>query len=566
MIVNGLPTDDLVYDVCVVGTGPVGIAVMIECERHGLSVLALEAGGEKQQGFGWLERLGLSASSVHHAPLGVTTRCAFGGTSWAWSGGCITFDDIDFDDREHVAESGWPLAHEAVAPYYDDAARILQCSPSINWQPDGSKPEDRVLGETVFSISKQPKLAISYREHIARSQFIVLALNSRVTALNLSSDGTHVESLTVVSHGRTVTLRPQRIVLAAGGLKTTRLLLATQRRWPHHFGGPDGALGRYYMGHLAGSIASVAFRDPEPDALLPPRDGGVPERRLTISRAKQMSERLLNVAFWPNAALFFDPSHGDGVLSAAFLALAIPRIGNLVAGGGVRRSYLGSGPRQLGAHVRNIVRSPGATIAGLGQLLWNRIMSRPGLGARARDTGLGVYALQYHAETEPKWESRVCLSDKIDRFGVPELSINLMFSENDAASIVRSHDVLDKALRDAGMASIDYLDPPDRRATNVLSQARDGYHQLGTTRMGNDPSKSVVDKDCRVHGIGNLFVASSSVFPTSGHANPTLLATTLGVRLAEHLAGLIKKGCDLRGPSDAGQRVSPSASQPGTAP
>ena len=558
MIVNGPPTnDDLVYDVCVVGTGPVGIAVMLECERHGLRVLALEAGGEKRQGLGWPDWMGLSSSSTH-APLNVTTRCAFGGTSWAWSGGCVTFDDIDFDDRRHVAESGWPLPHEAVASYYEAAARILQCSPSINWQPHGSKPEDRVLGETVFSISKQPKLAISYREHIARSTSILLALNSKVTALNLSSDGTRIESLTVSSQGHTVILRPARVVLAAGGLKTTRLLLAAQRSWPQHFGGPEGALGRYYMGHLAGSIATVAFRDPKPDALLPPRDGGVPDRRMTINRAKQMSERLLNVAFWPNTALFFDPSHGDGVLSAAFLALAIPRLGDLMAGG-LRRSYLGPGPRQLGAHVRNVVSSPGATVAGLGQLLWNRLISGPGLGARARDTGLGVYALQYHAEMEPKRESRVSLSEKLDRSGVPELSINLMFSENEAESIVRSHDVLDKALREQGMASIDYLDAAGERVANVLSQARDGYHQLGTTRMGIDPGKSVVDKDCRVHGIGNLFVASSSVFPTSGHANPTLLATTLGVRLAEHLAGLIKGSVDLRGPSDAGEQISAGA-------
>ena len=255
---------------------------------------------------------------------------------------------------------------------------------------------------------------------------------------------------------------------------------------------------------------------------------------MTINRAKQMSERLLNVAFWPNTALFFDPSHGDGVLSAAFLALAIPRLGDLMAGG-LRRSYLGPGPRQLGAHVRNFVSSPGATVAGLGQLLWNRLISGPGLGARARDTGLGVYALQYHAEMEPKRESRVSLSERLDRSGVPELSINLMFSENEAESIVRSHDVLDKALREQGMASIDYLDAAGERAANVLSQARDGYHQLGTTRMGDDPATSVVDRWCAAHDVPNLYVLDGAVFPTSGPMAPTSTICANSLRCTERL-------------------------------
>ncbi len=173
-----------------------------------------------------------------------------------------------------------------------------------------------------------------------------------------------------------------------------------------------------------------------------------------------------------------------------------------------------------------------------------------------RDTGLGVYALQYHAEMEPKRESRVSLSEKLDRSGVPELSINLMFSENEAESIVRSHDVLDKALREQGMASIDYLDPAEARAANVLSQARDGYHQLGTTRMGIDPGKSVVDKDCRVHGIGNLFVASSSVFPTSGHAQPYPARHDVGRSSGRTSGGIDQRKRRLRGPSDAGEQIS----------
>ena len=64
-------------------------------------------------------------------------------------------------------------------------------------------------------------------------------------------------------------------------------------------------------------------------------------------------------------------------------------------------------------------------------------------------------------------------------------------------------------------------------------------HPMGTTRMHSDPKKGVVDENCRVHGISNLFMAGSSVFPTTGFANPTLTIVALAIRLADHLKGLL---------------------------
>jgi hypothetical protein len=266
----------------------------------------------------------------------------------------------------------------------------------------------------------------------------------------------------------------------------------------------------------------------------------VPYRRFTIADDRQISDRLLNIAFWPVAPAFYDPGHADGTLSMAFLALAVPQLGDWLVGR-PSRAYLGPEPRRFGAHFRNVVRSPLSSIAGVTGALWKRLLSLPSIGALARRSSLGTFSLQYHSEAEPKRESVVTLCEKTDWFGLPRLKIDLVFGDRDASSVVRAHDVLDMALRSSGKAQLEYLDPPEKRVQRVLEQAYDGYHQMGTTRMGVDKTSSVVDDQCRVHGVANLFVASSSVFPTGGQANPTLLATALAVRLAAHLAGLVRK-------------------------
>jgi choline dehydrogenase-like flavoprotein len=146
------------------------------------------------------------------------------------------------------------------------------------------------------------------------------------------------------------------------------------------------------------------------------------------------------------------------------------------------------------------------------------------------------YAFFYHAEQAPTPESRVGLATERDALGMPRLHIDLRYSEIDARSAVENHRLIDRFLREAELARLDYAVADGEREASVLAQATDGYHQIGTTRMAADPAYGVVDADCRVHGAPNLFVASSSVFPTSGQANPTLLIAALSARLAAHVA------------------------------
>jgi choline dehydrogenase-like flavoprotein len=171
----------------------------------------------------------------------------------------------------------------------------------------------------------------------------------------------------------------------------------------------------------------------------------------------------------------------------------------------------------------------------MANILRDRFLSKPGKpGFLVRNAG-GKYALHYHGEQEPNPDSRIVLTNETDRFGLPRVAIDFRFTQGDVRSVINSHEVLDSALRAASIGRLEYRYPADQLFDSVLAQASDGYHQAGTTRMGADPSDSVVDSNLKVHNIANLHVASSSVFPTTGQANSTLPAVALGVRLIHHL-------------------------------
>jgi choline dehydrogenase-like flavoprotein len=215
-------------------------------------------------------------------------------------------------------------------------------------------------------------------------------------------------------------------------------------------------------------------------------------------------------------------------------------IGRRLVAEGVRVNHVGPRPRQWARHVWNVMRQPWSTISEIAAILNARLWSsprRPGFLAKSRD---GRYALHYIAEQAPNGQSRLTLSDRKDALGLPFLDIDLRYAETDAQSVLQAHTLLDRSLRQAGLGHLDYRDPPDARIGRILQQATDGYHQIGTTRMALTPEDGVVDVTCRVHGVDNLYLSSSSVFPSSGQANPTFAAVALALRLAAHIADEIK--------------------------
>jgi choline dehydrogenase-like flavoprotein len=331
-------------------------------------------------------------------------------------------------------------------------------------------------------------------------------------------------------------VRARHIVLACGGLGGLKLLLLAQRDDPSLFGGPDGPLGRSYMGHLTGTIANLAFADIADNRHFSYRDLGngiFARRRLRTTCEVVSEERLPNTAFWIDDAYYENPSHQSSVASAKYLAARLVRR--------LASRETNFYDDSLKPHFQNIARAPFSAASGLARAGY--------LHTRARLTGhlprpkqfmpaeRGAWLMRYHAEQRPDRRNRISLSTtKTDSVGLPRLHISFRFSREDCDGVVRAHELLDADLRRAGAGSLRWVGNRDDALATVIASAKDGYHQMGGTVMSKDSKTGIVDPACRVHDFENLWIASSSVFPTGSQANPTLTIVALSRRLAKHLA------------------------------
>ena len=137
-------------------------------------------------------------------------------------------------------------------------------------------------------------------------------------------------------------------------------------------------------------------------------------------------------------------------------------------------------------------------------------------------------------EQSPNLNSRVTLSKAKDNFGQNKARLDWQISPYDETTIRRTAIALAKEFNEAGLGTI-------RVADFILDETIDiqyshHSHHMGTTRMSNSDKKGVVDRNCKVHGVDNLYIAGSSVFATGGACNPTMPIIQLCLRLAKHIA------------------------------
>ncbi len=531
------------FDVCIIGAGPAGLACAFSCHDRGLKVLVLDAGGERPVP-GNPDILAAEITDTGaHDPVDIVAASALGGTAHWWGGRCVPLDPIDFRD--------WPIDWEDLLPWWRYAAELVGAGAVVERPAPGRFAAlSKFDATTAESWTPTPVLKQRWRQRVTAQDGPAILLHARVT--NLHQANGSIASIEVMTPVGPRQVSAKNFILASGGLGCMRLMLLSQRSDPSLFGGPGGALGRGYMGHLTGSIADLVFADPEhADAFGFFRANGLyPARRRIMPRAHTVeSNGIGNTAFWIASPGFGSAEHGSAAASARFLAGCAVR---LVAGD------KGSELPPLGPHFANVGKAPWTAVVGLGEaavtLAAARLTHQQHLPRRFLSAGGGGWRLIYHSEQQCDPSNRVSLSDSKDSLGLPKLRIDFRFSERDVLSVMRTHELLDRDLREAGAGRLRWAEG-DREAL-VLASARDGYHQIGGTVMGTRPRSSVVDRRCRVHGLDNMWVASSSVFPSSGQANPTLTIIALACRVAEDVVQSARQGRRIEAPALTLQQAS----------
>jgi choline dehydrogenase-like flavoprotein len=542
-------------EVAVIGSGPLGIVVALELGRAGHQVVLVES-GQRRPDPRIQELSDLVGDDRYHVAMDLAVRRQLGGTSNTWGGRCVPFDPVDFDSRPW-STGAWPIAYEEVAPYFQRACDWCVCGQAVFSAHDLPElaghslieglNDGHVLSSDLERWSLPTNFRLVYGDELGRAPSVDLITGLTCTRITLAPDGSAVDHLVCRSAFNTsVRVKAGIYVVATGGLEATRLLFASNDRRPQGIGNHSGHLGRWYMAHMQTRAARLCLARPEDEVSYDherDRDGVYVRRRFTFSRDWQHRHNLANAAIWLVNPELADPGHGSAVLSMVYLLLRSPAGSRLIAEG-IRRDHLRSAvaPR-LGPHLRNIATGigPAARFAlafGYGRYL-RRGRKVPGFFVRSTSSR---YLLMYHGEHLSHRESFVAPTSQLDALGMPRLRTHLHFSQADIDNAKRGLTHLDEYLREQNVGWLELRDSDIDSFIRRSLYGTGGYHQTGTTRMSEDPDDGVVTRDLAVHGFGDLYIASTSTFPSSSQANPTFTGIAFAVRLADHIRHLLGGG------------------------
>ncbi len=530
---------DIKAAVAIVGAGPAGISLALALARANIDTVIIESGGERADI--WTTSLSSAAAITpeNHAPLEWASPRRLGGATWTWGGRCVDMDPIDFEPRLGAEVPGWPISYEDATAEATAAAAFLGIGrPQFEVQLDCLGTES-VLHTRLERWCADPRLARQHATEMRTSAKARFYTGLTCTGMAFDAGGRQALGLRVKHRsGSECLVTARHYVLAAGGIETARLLLASNKTVAAETGCSSPWLGRSYMGHFEGSIADIVMDGLSDDALDYRLDGTAcfVRPRLMLGPETLRRNDLRNIAFLPTNQPLGDWRHRSGALSAAALALYMPILGRTLQPGPVRDILLGQpfNAAALRHHLMNIVGDGPGIIGFAVQALLQRLKRPQAPGMFVRNKARR-YRLMYIAEQSPSYASRIFLSHDRDALGLPRVIIEKSIADADVMSILKAHDILDLELRRLKLGRLEYhAEPADRRAV-VVAHGADGYHQIGLARMGDDQRSSVVDANCTMHAVPNLHIAGSAVFPTSGQANPTFLIVCLALRLAKRL-------------------------------
>lgn len=504
-------------DICVVGAGIAGIALALQLAAAGRTVVLLEGGGARRSAF---------SDSLYRCKVeGVIDDYGFsrsrylGGSSNCWTGWCQPISRADMAVRDWVPNSGWPIAYEEIVRYARGAANLLEVAPDMTLEsclenaPPGTAPlplAPEIFRPTLSLISPPTRFGLIYRDALRRAETLRLLLHATATELVPASgplaDPRRIDHAVVrTPSGSVFRIQARQFVLAAGGIENPRLLLASKGHGPAGLGNAHDLVGRYFMDHARVRSGTLVLEDPDRFSRL--YDGSYFRAHaefglsVTLAEAYAARQKLLPSQIGLRAVF-----RGEDTVRAVRIRDAF-RLGPANA---KARAAIAADPFRTAGSV-----FPNALAYGFRKASLRRLIRH--------------FVMESVVEPEPDPENRVTLDDEHDDFGMPRAKVRWSVGVLERRSLNHAFVLLKDEVERRGLGRAT-LDLPEDHV--ILSTS----HHMGSTRMDPDPTRGVVDTDGAVHGIPNLFVTGSSVFPTGLVGPPTMTICMLALRLADRLA------------------------------
>lgn len=520
---GGLPeTADLI----IIGSGAAGITLALEYLGRPERVVLLEAGGMRFDRAVQQDYASAAASPPTHFPGAYGRRRAFGGTTAIWGGRCIPFAPIDFEARDWVPCSGWPVGPEAFSPYLERAMEIMEAG-AADFTLDALKGDGAPLADDRgkrFDLQQIERFSLPldfgkrYGPELERAANLSVWLHA--PALRIRAENGRVMGVETPSGF----IEAPRIVLAIGGIETARLLLVSG------LGGEN--CGRFYQTHIRLEFGTVTVPSNDRADYQRSKDGVWCRRYIALPAEQQRARQLPQAVLRPHNPPVADPAHGSAILSLMHFVkgVILPEYRAIIAGDGRVEGGTTFDAQGLSGHLRNITLGIGPLLLFAWKWLTLRILKRrklPSVFVRSRARR---YAIDLQIEQVPNPDSRIMIDpEQVDSHGVPRVKIDWRTTAADRELLARLLSYLGETAAPGELAfDCGDIDPATVDLVPIA-------HHIGTARMALAPADGVCDINCELFDAKGLFVAGAATFPTGSFANPTLLIVMQTLRLASYL-------------------------------